>query len=140
MGTSGYSGIPLAKKLGFKDGFTIQVFNGPKNYADFFHNLPSDTLDMGHGLHKEQLDLIHIFATNLRGLEATFKIAKPNLKKSGILWVSWPQKSSKIPSELDKFSIMKYGLDNGLVDTKVAAIDEEWSGLKFVYRRRRLCF
>ncbi|UJH68629.1 hypothetical protein [Allomuricauda sp. SCSIO 65647] len=56
------------------------------------------------------------------------------MKKNGILWISWPKKSSKIETELDKFYILEYGLANGLVDTKVAAIDENWSGHKFVYR------
>ena len=134
MKTSGYSGTPLAKKLGLKEGFTIQVFNSPKKYIDFFHDFPLDITDMGQGLCKEQIDFIHIFTKSLEELEISFKIAKPNLKMNGILWISWPKKSSEIPTQLDKFSIMKYGLGNGLVDTKVAAIDQDWSGHKFMYR------
>lgn len=80
------------------------------------------------------MDFIHIFATILSQSEKSFAIAKPNLKKTGMLWISWPKKTAAISTELDKFSIMKYGLDNGLVDTKVAAIDSDWSGHKFMYR------
>ena len=134
MKTSGYSGTPLAKKLGLKDGLTIQVFNAPKKYTDFFQDFPSDISDLDQQLIKEQIDFIHIFVKSWQELETSFEVAKPNLKKNGILWISWPKKSSTIPTELDKFCIMKYGLDNGLVDTKVAAIDEDWSGHKFVYR------
>ncbi|WP_149304161.1 DUF3052 family protein [Pareuzebyella sediminis] len=132
--TSGYSGTPLAKKLGLKDGFTLQVFNAPKKYVDFFHDFPSNIVDMGQQTLEAQIDFIHIFAKSREELETHFIKAKPNLKKNGMLWISWPKKSSKIQTELDKSSIMQYGLDNGLVDTKVAAIDGEWSGHKFVYR------
>ena len=134
METAGYSGTPLEKKLGLKDGYAIQVFNAPKKYATFFRDFPSDISDMGQKLVKVQIDFIHIFAKSLEELETSFKIAKPNLKKNGILWISWPKKSSGMLTELDKFSIMDYGQNNGLVDTKVAAIDQNWSGHKFVYR------
>ncbi|MGB6153262.1 MAG: DUF3052 domain-containing protein [Pricia sp.] len=134
METAGYSGTPLAKKLGLKDGDAIQVFNAPKKYMDFFNDFPSGVKDQGKGVYEKQIDFIHIFAKTMEELESSFKIAKPNLKKNGILWISWPKKSSGIPTELDKFSVMKYGLYSGLVDTKVAAIDESWSGHKFVYR------
>lgn len=134
METAGYSGTPLAKKLGLKDGDAIQVFNAPKKYKDFFDDFPSGVRDMGKGVFKEEIDFIHIFAKTFDELESIFKIARPNLKKNGILWISWPKKSSGILTELDKFSIMKYGLKSGLVDTKVAAVDENWSGHKFVHR------
>ena len=134
METAGYSGTPLEKKLGLKDGYAIQVFNAPKKYAAFFRDFPSDISDMGQKLVKEQIDFIHIFAKRPEGLESDFKIAKPNLKRNGILWISWPKKSSGILTELGKFSVMKFGLGHGLVDTKVATIDENWSGHKFVYR------
>ncbi|WP_198553836.1 DUF3052 family protein [Tenacibaculum sp. Bg11-29] len=70
----------------------------------------------------------------MKELDSLYKIAKSNLKKNGVLWISWPKKPSKIETELDKFMIMKYGLNNGLVDTKVTSIDKNWSGHKFVYR------
>ena len=134
MPTAGYSGTPLAKKLGIKSGFTIQVLNEPKPYLTFFNDFPKDVVILGEAVQKEKIDFIHVFATNLSQLEELILKAKPNLKKTGILWLSWPKKTSAIPSELNKFDVMKCGLDHGLVDTKVAAIDTDWSGHKFMYR------
>ena len=134
MTTAGYSGTPLAKKLGIKEGHILQVFNSPKAYTDFFDEFPGNVTDIGTREAAGQVDFIHLFARSFGELETGFKMAKSNLKKNGILWISWPKKSSNIKTELDKFSIMKYGLNNGLVDTKVAAIDGDWSGHKFMYR------
>ncbi|MEM8847744.1 MAG: DUF3052 family protein [Bacteroidota bacterium] len=133
MSTAGYSGTPLAKKLGVKPGFLVQVFNSPKTYLDFFNDFPDEVVLVDSSENIE-VDFIHIFATTLKELESGLKIAKPNLKKNGILWISWPKKSSKIPTEIDKFTVMKAGQDSGLVDTKVAGIDDQWSGHKFMYR------
>ena len=83
---------------------------------------------------KESVDFTHIFATTENELSEAFQLAKPSLKKNGSLWISWPKKSSKITTKIDKFHVMKYGLENGLVDVKVAAVDDDWSGHKFVYR------
>ncbi|MGC1204729.1 MAG: hypothetical protein WA839_07570 [Flavobacteriaceae bacterium] len=80
-----------------------------------------------------QIDFIHLFAKSIEDLESGFKRSKPNLKKNGILWINWPKKSSKVNTELDKFVVMKYGLDDGLVDIKVAVINNDWSGHKFTY-------
>lgn len=134
--TSGYSGTPLAKKLGIKEGFLIRIFNTPKTYTDFFHEFPSNVIITTSKTQKETVDFIHIFATSKATLNESFKQAKPLLKKNGSLWVSWPKKTSKIATEVDKFMIMKHGLDKGLVDVKVAAIDSDWSGLKFMYRKK----
>ena len=134
MAKTGYSGTPLAKKLDLKEGQVIQVFNPPKKYADFFQIFPKDVTDIGKQEAAGQVDFIHLFATSFDDLKTSFNIAKSNLKKNGILWISWPKKSSKTKTELDKFTIMKYGQDNGLVDTKVAAIDGDWSEHKFMYR------
>ncbi len=134
MATSGYSGTPLAKKLGIKENVVLQVYNSPKNYLEFFHEFPNDVIISNSQQEKESVDFIHIFATTEKELSEAFIQAKPTLKKSGSLWISWPKKSSKIETEIDKFYVMKYGLDNGLVDVKVAAVDSDWSGHKFVYR------
>ncbi|MFP2994815.1 DUF3052 domain-containing protein [Spongiivirga sp. MCCC 1A20706] len=133
MKTAGYSGTPLAKKLGIKPGFKIQIFNSPKPYLKFFFDLPEDIIVID-SCEKEKVDFIHIFATTVLELESSFLNGKPNLKNNGVLWISWPKKSSNIVTEIDKFYVMQYGLTNGLVDTKVAAIDQDWSGHKFVYR------
>lgn len=134
--TSGYSGTPLFKKLGIKEGFTIQVFNTPKKYTDFFYEFPLDVVIRSSGKTKESLDFIHVFATTTEALVSSFNEAKPMLKKDGSLWISWPKKTAKIPTEIDKYMVMKYGLENGLVDVKVAAIDSDWSGLKFMHRKK----
>jgi len=134
MSTAGYSGTPLAKKLGIKENIVIQVYNSPKNYTDFFHEFPDGVVISDSQQGKETIDFIHVFATTEQELSEAFHAAKPALKKNGSLWISWPKKSSKIPTEIDKFYVMKYGLDNGLVDVKVAAVDNDWSGHKFVYR------
>lgn len=127
------SPTPLYKKLGITNDSEIWILNEPKKYIDFFSDFPPNIVintkeKSGH------VEFIHIFVKTIKELEHFYRLAKTNLKKNGFLWISWPKKSSKIETELDKFIIMKYGLDNGLVDTKVASIDEDWSGHKFVYR------
>ncbi|MEM7186086.1 MAG: DUF3052 domain-containing protein [Bacteroidota bacterium] len=134
MSTAGYSGTPLARKLGIKEGSSIQVFNAPKRYQDFFEEFPSNVQWIKEGQSNPEIDFIHIFCTHWEGLERCFALAKANLKKSGMIWLSWPKKTSKIPTQLDKTLIREFGLRNGLVDTKVAAIDNDWSGHKFMYR------
>ncbi|NJB72293.1 hypothetical protein GGR42_002784 [Saonia flava] len=124
---------PLDKKLGIKESSEILVLNSPKKYTDFFVDFPNNVV-LNEVAGKQEIGFIHVFVKTAQELEHYFSLAKKSLKKNGILWISWPKKTSKIETELDKFSIMKYGQDNGLVDTKVAAIDEDWSGHKFMYR------
>ena len=108
---------------------------GLREYSKFF----DDDLPDGIEIHTEPNDIaydfIHIFAIDKVGLEHTFKVAKPLLKSDGMLWISWPKKTSGMETDLDKFYVMDFGKAGGLVDTKVAAIDEQWSGHKFVYRK-----
>ncbi|MBL4707447.1 MAG: DUF3052 domain-containing protein [Flavobacteriales bacterium] len=127
------STTPLYKKLGITSNSEILVLNQPKNYIDYFLDFPSNVI-INETENSQQFEFIHIFVRTVNQLESFYKIAKSSLKKNGILWISWPKKVSNIKTELDKFLIMKYGLKNGLVDTKVAAIDADWSGHKFVYR------
>ncbi len=132
MTTAGYSGTPLSKKLGIKAGYRLLVFNAPKPYAEFFEILPEDVEEADYSDGK--VDFIHIFATTSKELAGSFAKAKPALKMDGCLWISWPKKASTITSEIDKFDVMKLGQEGGLVDVKVAAIDDDWSGHKFMYR------
>ena len=132
MATAGYSGTPLAKKLGIKSGHKMRVLNAPKPYADFFEELPEEVELVTDP--NVEVDFIHLFATTVEQLESAMGLAKPTLKMNGSLWVSWPKKTSGIHSEIDKFFVMACGQRAGLVDTKVAAIDEQWSGHKFMYR------
>ena len=127
------STTPLYKKLGITSDSEIMVLNQPKSYIDFFSDFPSNVI-INEAENSQQIGFIHIFVRTVKELESFYKIAKTNLKKNGFLWISWPKKASNLETELDKFMVMKYGLDNGLVDTKVTSIDEDWSGHKFVYR------
>ncbi len=130
--SAGYSGTPLIKKLGIKPGYKIIILNAPDNYAATLGPLPDDvtqpnTLDA-------LLDFIHFFSKDRAELEAEFPNLKAALAYDGMLWISWPKKASKVPTDLNENIIRDIGLRNGLVDVKVAAIDTVWSGLKFVYR------
>jgi len=130
---SGYSGTPLAKKLGIKTGHSYLLCNEPKHYFDLFDDFPSDVIQLKK-IENETADFIHIFCTTEEQLLTYAYQHKPALKKTGMLWVSWPKGSSKIKSDLKREPIREYLLSIGLVDIKVAAVDEDWSGLKFVYR------
>ena len=134
MTTAGYSKTPLAKKLGIKENFLIQIYNSPKAYLKFFQDFPKKVVISNSKQENETVDFIHIFATTEKELSISIAKAKSTLKKNGILWISWPKKASKLKSEIDKEFVRNYGLNNGLVDVKVAAIDDDWSGHKFVYR------
>ncbi len=123
----------LYKKLGITGDSEILVLNQPKKYTDFFSDFPRNVIIHEIG-NTHKVKFIHIFVKTFSELESLYSTAVESLKKEGFLWISWPKKTPNIESELDKFIIMKYGLDNGLVDTKVASIDEDWSGHKFVYR------
>lgn len=129
---AGYSGTPLQKKLGIKPGMSCFIANSPKNYFDLISPLPPDV----HILKslKGSLDFIHIFVTSNSDFRKLFINARASLNKQGMLWVSWLKKSSKVTTDLDENIIRAYGLEKGLVDVKVCAVDEVWSALKFVYR------
>jgi len=127
---AGYSGTPLAKKLGIKDGHKCTVINEPKNYFVLLSPLP-DAKFLKSG---KDLDFVHVFTTNFKEFSKHFLAHKKLLKTNGMMWISWPKKSSKVPTDLDENIIRDFGLQNGLVDVKVCAVDETWSGLKFVYR------
>lgn len=130
---AGYSGTPLAKKLGIKEGYTLLLYNQPEHYFDLFVDLPND-LQIVEEIIPESTDFIHIFCTTIEELEHHSKKYKIALKKEGLLWVSWPKGASSIPTNLKREPIREHLLSIGLVDVKVAAIDNDWSGLKFVYR------
>ena len=131
---AGYSGTPLPKKLGIKNGLTIALPNMP---ADVKAEL-KEALETCHsgGTNSEGLDYIHLFVKSLSELKKDFNTWAKRLAPAGMLWVSWPKKTSGIASDLDENKIRQIGLDAGLVDVKVCAVSEVWSGLKFVIRVR----
>ncbi|MBQ4819252.1 DUF3052 family protein [Aquimarina sp. MMG016] len=130
---AGYSGTPLAKKLGIKEGYTVLYYNKPDHYFDLFSDFPDKTIEVKE-FKTESTDFIHLFCTTMDELQETVTKYKSALHKNGLLWVSWPKGSSKIPTDLKREPIREYLLDIGLVDVKVCAVDADWSGLKFVYR------
>jgi len=127
---AGYSGTPLAKKLGIKPGFKVELINGPTHYFKLFTDLPVD-IEVNNDLLIRK-DLIHFFIKD----QAEFKMLLPQLmsqiKINGIIWVSWPKKSSKVLTDVTEDIIRNYAISIGLVDVKVCAVDEVWSGLKLV--------
>jgi hypothetical protein len=129
---AGYSATPLQKKLGIKEDLTIFILQPPENYFDWISPLP-EGVKIKPKL-SGQIDFIHLFVKDQKVFTKEFIRSKKYMKKEGLMWISWPKKASKVPTDLDENIIREFGLKNGLVDVKVCAVDEVWSGLKFVYR------
>lgn len=130
---AGYSKTPLIRKLGIKPGFNIHIIDAPEGYlTDTLGPLPEAVTQ--HAALVAELDFIHAFTKQRVVLEAHFDDWKAHLAKTGMLWISWPKKASKVPTDLDGNIVREFGLAHGLVDVKVCAVDAVWSGLKFVYR------
>ena len=129
---AGYSGTPLIKKLGIKSGFNIAFVNAP---ADFVRSLdlPSETT-VSSASARRPLDFILLFVKSKHELAAKFSPSAAKLKPDGMLWVSWPKKASGVKTDLTENVVRELGLSEGLVDVKVCAVDDVWSGLKFVFR------
>ncbi len=132
MSSSGYSTTPLAKKLGIKEGHIVLLVNEPSHYILLFEDMPE--VNYVENPPRESIDFIHLFCTRKVDFEKQSLQLKPALKMTGMLWVSWPKGSSKIETDLNRDYIREYLLENGLVDVKVCAVDQDWSGLKFMYR------
>lgn len=130
---AGYSGTPLAKKLGIKEGFRIGFVNSPKGFRKVLGTLPDDVTISTERLSKP-LDLIILFAESERGLTKEFPKNMAKLARNGMLWVAWPKKSSGLSTDLSFANVQQVGLHAGLVDVKICAVNDIWSGLKFVYR------
>jgi len=130
---AGYSGTPLAKKLGIKAGSRVFLQNPPKHYARLVAPLPAG-VRMVRSI-SDATDLIHIFATSRQDLERGLKSAMRLMRPDAAIWVSWPKKSSGVPTDVTEDTIRDVALPMGLVDVKVCAVDEVWSGLKVVIRK-----
>jgi hypothetical protein len=132
MNQAGYSGTPLAKKLGIKQGFTIKLVNQPDYYFKLFHDFPSEVKIIADSNVKK--DFIHYFTSSAFQLEKEIKLLRQEIVSNGMIWISWPKKSAKVQTNVDENAVRDAALKNGLVDVKVCAIDEIWSGLKLVIR------
>jgi len=129
---AGYSGTPLVKKLGIKPDFEVAFINAPKNFVNQL-DLPAG-VKVKSGSRNQDLDFILLFVKSRTVLQVAFLQCANKLKTNGMLWVSWPKQSSGVPTDLNENVVRDIGLTAGLVDVKVCAVDEIWSGLKFVYR------
>jgi hypothetical protein len=128
---AGYSGTPLAKKLGIKEKFRIALVGAPDGFRKELGELPGVSFVTTV---QSQLDLILFFARTRSELERNFPRLAAKLAPAGMLWIAWPKKASGVATDLADYNVRQIGLDGGLVDTKVCAVNEVWSGLKFVIR------
>jgi hypothetical protein len=130
MATAGYSGTPLLKKLGLKDNHRVWLLHAPDNYCDWLEtNISARVCGP-----RQVPDFVHLFAADWATFVKSLRSLAPAWKKNPqlVIWVSWYKKSSGIATDLTEDLIRNYALDNGLVDIKVCAVSNEWSGLKLV--------
>jgi len=129
---AGYSSTPLAKKLGIKEGSRIALVNAPKDFNSELGELPDKVEFIKPPT--RALDIVLFFVLSERELARDFAKLAEKLATNGMIWIAWPKKSSGVTTDLSFEPVQRIGLDSGLVDVKICAIDETWSGLKFVYR------
>jgi hypothetical protein len=134
METAGYSGTPLIKKLGIKEGFRVGLVQSPRTFLKMLGKLPDKSKVVSNL--SPPLDVIIVFVKAEGELRMKFPVLAEKLTANGMIWVAWPKKSSGVATDLSFDPVQRIGLDCGLVDVKICAIDETWSGLKFVYRVR----
>jgi len=130
---AGYSGTSLVQKLGFKEGFRVGFVNPPKGFEKELSPLPNN-VETFMGRLPKRLDLIILFTDSQQTLKREFPRLAERLAENGMLWIAWPKKASGVATDLSDNSVRQIGLAAGLVDVKVCAVNDTWSGLKFVYR------
>lgn len=129
---AGYSGTPLARKLGIAEGSSLAIVSAPNGFCD--------NLDLPEGVRvrttaRGRVDVLVFFATRRAELARRFPTMTRAVERDGGLWIAWPKRTSGVATDLSENPVREIGLANGLVDNKVCAIDETWSGLRFVRRR-----
>ncbi|MFI5310858.1 MAG: DUF3052 family protein [Gemmatimonadales bacterium] len=130
---AGYSGTPLAKKLGIKEGSSVALVGAPREYAALVDPLP-------HGARlgtrvSASSDVVHVFSTRKRDLSKQLAGLRKKIQPAGAVWVSWPKKAAKVPTDITEDTIREVALPLGFVDIKVCAVSDVWSGLKLVIRK-----
>jgi hypothetical protein len=133
---AGYSGTPLAKKLGIKQGHRVAVIRPPDSFKSILGDLPENVgLQVGlSGARTGALDVIIVFVTRRVELERQLALMRRRMAPAGSLWVAWPKKASRVATDMTEDVVRAVALPTGLVDNKVCAIDETWSGLRLVIR------
>ncbi len=135
MAEAGYSGTPLIRKLGFCGAQPAVVMNAPRPYSDLLGEVVQIASLSSHDLIPDGTAYLHLFTTFRAEMEVVLTAARHRLAPAGMIWLSWPKKASKVPTDITEDTIRAVCLPMGYVDVKVCAVDEVWSGLKLVIRR-----
>jgi hypothetical protein len=130
---AGYSDTPLAKKLGIKEGITLLLVNAPAEYRGLLAPLPARVRFTRTA--NASTNLVHLFAAERSALARLLPTLRKKLSAESAIWVSWPKKASKVPTDITEDTIREVALPLGFVDIKVCAVTEVWSGLKLVVRK-----
>jgi len=130
---AGYSGTPLAKKLGFTEGCRVRITGAPADYLRLVTPRPGN-ITISPGI-RNGIDIWHLFTKSAAGLRRRLPMAMNAIRPHGMIWVSWPKRASGVATDLTEDTIRAVALPLGLVDVKVCAVDETWSGLKLVIRK-----
>ncbi len=130
----GYSKTPLVKKLGIKENFTIKLFNQPDYYPSLLEDLPGNVRFVEPNV-KQPVHFIHYFALDIKSLKKDLLFLQDSLKQDGMIWISWDKTKSKCSDAVNENLVRSEALKLKLVDIKVCALDETWSGLKLVIRK-----
>jgi hypothetical protein len=133
--TAGYSGTPLAKKLGIKARGRVFVSSAPANFRKLVAPLPDEAKIVAQL--DEATDVVHVFATDKSHLLTILQAVMKKMRKDAAIWVSWPKKASRVSTDITEDAIRAIALPMGLVDIKVCAVDDVWSALKLVIRKER---
>jgi hypothetical protein len=133
MAAAGYSETPLVRKLGFRPGMRALYVNPPAALGELLGELPDGVRVLARAA--DELDLVLVFVTGRRELARRLAALHPRLAPAGMIWVAWPKRASKVPTDVTEDVVREIALPRGLVDVKVCAIDGTWSGLKLVIRR-----
>ena len=131
--TPGYSGTPLARKLGIAAGGRVLAIDAPDGYRDWLAPLPEGVCFEGQV--STGVDVVHVFADRRAALKKHLDDLRPRIAPAAAVWVSWPKKASKVPTDITEDTIRELALPIGFVDVKVCAVSEVWSGLKLVIRK-----
>jgi hypothetical protein len=130
---AGYSGTPLAKKLGIGANARVCAKNAPEEYIQLLEPIPSGV--SFHAKPTESTDVVHVFVDRKTALSKHLTELRKILRGNAVVWISWPKKSSKVPTDITEDTIREIALPLGFVDVKVCAVTEVWSGLKLVVRK-----